>query len=186
MEANKILSADLLDIVFEGRNKAYGAYELRRGYRKRLLTALSVLFALFALLVTGYLLANKFGSADSGKPMISQDVQLTEIKPETEEAPPPVTKPVEPPKAATIRNTQLVIVRDQDVKEDEKPPEVDKLDDTKIGTINQDGIKDDGIPAPPIDEGKGIVEAPKRDQTDYDQTFTKVEIESTYPGGMAA
>ncbi len=34
MEANKILQADILDIVFEGRNKEYGAYELRRTYKK--------------------------------------------------------------------------------------------------------------------------------------------------------
>ncbi len=35
MEANKILQADLLDLVFEGRNKDYGAYELRKKYNKR-------------------------------------------------------------------------------------------------------------------------------------------------------
>jgi len=72
------------------------------------------------------------------------------------------------------------------VKEEDKPPEVEKLEETKIGTINQEGLKDDGIVAPPIDDGKGVVEAPKRDATDYDQTFTKVEIESSYPGGAAA
>ncbi len=37
-----------------------------------------------------------------------------------------------------------------------------------------------------MDDGKGVVEAPKRDNTDYDQTFTKVEIESSFPGGAAA
>lgn len=30
MEPNKILGADILDIVFENRNKEYGAYELRK------------------------------------------------------------------------------------------------------------------------------------------------------------
>ena len=32
MEANKILKADILDIIFEGKNKSYGAYELRKTY----------------------------------------------------------------------------------------------------------------------------------------------------------
>ncbi|RYY09942.1 MAG: energy transducer TonB, partial [Chitinophagaceae bacterium] len=32
MDINKIMSADILDIIFEGRNKEYGAYELRKGY----------------------------------------------------------------------------------------------------------------------------------------------------------
>ena len=40
MEANKIMNADILDIVFEGRNKEYGAYELRRSYNKRLMFGL--------------------------------------------------------------------------------------------------------------------------------------------------
>ena len=36
MEANKILNSDVLDILFEGRNKEYGAYELRKFYNKRM------------------------------------------------------------------------------------------------------------------------------------------------------
>ena len=61
---------------------------------------------------------------------------------------------------------------------------MEKLEDTKIGDVNQKGIQDDNITAPPSDN-KGVVEAPK-DNTDYDKTFTKVEIESDYPGGIAA
>ena len=76
------------------------------------------------------------------------------------------------------------IVKDEEVKAEEKPPEVEKLEDTKIGDVNQKGIQDDNITAPPSDN-KGVVEAPK-DNTDYDKTFTKVEIESEYPGGAAA
>ena len=36
MEINKILTADILDIIFDGRNKEYGAYELRKTYNKRI------------------------------------------------------------------------------------------------------------------------------------------------------
>ncbi len=36
MEINKILTADILDIIFDGRNKQYGAYDLRKTYNKRL------------------------------------------------------------------------------------------------------------------------------------------------------
>jgi len=188
MEPNKILTADILDIVFEGRNKEYGAYELRRGYRKRLITAMLSLLALFVLLFVGYLLANKFSSEDNQKAIVVQEVQLEDIKQQEKEEPPPPPppKPPEPPKVEMAKFTPPKIVKDEEVKEDEKPPEVEKLEDTKIGVINQEGIKDEGIVAPPIDDGKGVVEAPKRDETDYDQTFTKVEIESSYPGGMAA
>ena len=188
MEPNKILTADILDIVFEGRNKEYGAYELRKTYRKRLLTALASMFALFLLLFVGYLVASKFSSGDKDKAMVVQEVQLEEIKQQEKEEPPPPPPPAPPPppKIEVAKFTPPVIVKDEEVKEDEKPPEMEKLEETKIDVFNQEGIKDEGIVAPPIDDGKGVVEAPKRDETDYDQTFTKVEIESSYPGGAAA
>ncbi|HAN65961.1 MAG TPA: energy transducer TonB, partial [Chitinophagaceae bacterium] len=40
MEPNKILQADILDIIFDGKNKAYGAYDLRKTYNKTLVKAL--------------------------------------------------------------------------------------------------------------------------------------------------
>jgi len=66
--------------------------------------------------------------------------------------------------------------------DDKKPPEVEELEDTKIGTVNQEGAKDEGIVAPPIEAG-GVVEAPKED--DYDKVFQKVEIDAEFPGGTA-
>ncbi|MDR3715765.1 MAG: TonB family protein [Puia sp.] len=183
MEVNKILNADILDIIFEGRNKEYGAYELRKTYNKRLTKALIAVAALLLLLFLGYLLSN----LDTGKKkaaMVVQDVQLEEVKEEKKNEPPPPPPPkVEPPKVEIAKFTPPKIVPDDKVKEDEKPPEQDKLEDTKIGTVNQEGVKDEGITAPPVsDAGKGVVEAPK-DNEDYDKTFTKVEIESEYPGG---
>ena len=52
MEANKILSADILDLVFEDRNKEYGAYQLRKTYNGRIIKALVITasVALLALL----------------------------------------------------------------------------------------------------------------------------------------
>ena len=43
MEANKILNADFLDILFEGRNKEYGAYELRKAYNKRMMRSIIIM-----------------------------------------------------------------------------------------------------------------------------------------------
>ena len=51
MEPNKILQADILDLVFEGRNKDYGAYELRKTYNRRILTALIITFGVGILIV---------------------------------------------------------------------------------------------------------------------------------------
>ena len=186
MDVNKILSADVLDIVFDGRNKEYGAYELRKTYNKRLAMSLVTLAGIILLFFVGYVLAGVIGNNKNNKPMNVQDVQLEDVKEEKKNEPPPPPPPkVEPPKVEMAKFTPPKIVKDEQVKEEEKPPEQEKLEDTKIGTQNQEGIKDEGLAAP-VDQGKGVVEAPKKDETDYDQTFTKVEIESDYPGGAGA
>jgi periplasmic protein TonB len=184
MEVNKILTADVLDIIFDGRNKAYGAYDLRKTYNNRLRTALFVMGGLVLALVAGYFISNYQGKGEVVKPVV-QDVQLEDVKEEKKnEPPPPPPPPKPPPQVEMAKFTPPKIVKDEEVKAEEKPPEVEKLEDTKIGTANQEGIKDDNMTAPPSDN-KGVVEAPK-DNTDYDKTFTKVEIESEYPGGIAA
>jgi protein TonB len=190
MDVNKILSADILDIVFEGRNKDYGAYELRKTYNKRLAIALIVTASVILLMFGGYVLSNVLADKDNAKDVVVQDLQLEEIKQEEqreEPPPPPPPKPPDPPKVEMAKFTPPKFVKDEEVKEEEKPPEVEKLEETKIGTVNQEGIKDEGIVAPPVeDAGKGVVEAPKKEEEDWDKTFTKVEIESSYPGGAAA
>jgi hypothetical protein len=44
MDTNKILSADILDLIFDARNKDYGAYELRRSYPQRVIKNKSIAF----------------------------------------------------------------------------------------------------------------------------------------------
>ncbi len=188
MDSNKILSADILDIIFEGRNKEYGAYELRKTYNKRLKKALLASAAFCGLLFGGYLLANNFSSKHNGTIQVD-DRFLTELKADEPKVEPPVkpTKPPELPKQDMKRFTTLTIVKDDQVKDEDKPPENKILDDTKIGLLNQDGIKNDDVVAPPIgDEGKGIVETPKKPEEDYEKIFVSVQIESEYPGGKAA
>jgi len=51
METKDILKSDVLDIIFEGRNKTYGAYELRKNYEKRLRNAIIGCVAIAGVLV---------------------------------------------------------------------------------------------------------------------------------------
>jgi periplasmic protein TonB len=186
MDVNKILNADILDIIFEGRNKEYGAYDLRKTYNKRIIRAIAGTLVIIVLLFAGYLISNLNGGPKK-QAMVVEDVQLEDVKQEKKEPPPPPPPKIEPPKVEMAKFTPPKIVPDKEVKPEEKPPEQEKLEDTKIGTVNQEGVKDDGIAAPPVsDAGKGVVEAPKKDDEDYDKTFTKVEIESEFPGGAAA
>jgi protein TonB len=188
LDVNKILSADILDIIFDGRNKDYGAYELRKTYNKRMTYALAGMAGLLALIFIAYFVVNTIEANSHKEKMVVKDVQLEEVKAEekkNEPPPPPPPPKQEPPKVEMAKFTPPKIVKDEEVKEEEKPPEQEKLEDTKIGSVNQEGIKDEGIVAP-VDNGKGVTEAPKKDETDYDKTFTKVEIESEYPGGSGA
>ena len=186
MEGNKILSADILDIIFEGRNKEYGAYDLRKTYNKRLKIALLSSAAFCGLLIGGYLLANNFAEKNA-RPLIAKDLTLDMLKPDETKIEPPVTPPVKPPKVQPIEIKSFTPPRivNEDVKDTEKPPEMDELVDTKIGAINQDGIKDDGVIAPPVaDDGKNVVDVPKKDLEDYEKIWVSVQIESEYPGGF--
>jgi len=186
MEINKILSADVLDIIFDGRNKEYGAYDLRKSYNKRITYALIVTFAVCLLLLLGSILANSFKKENKNQ-IIVQDVTLEDMKKEEKKPdvpPPPPPPKQEPPKVEITKFTPPKIVKDEEVKD--PPPEQEKLADTHIGTINQEGTKDEGIVAPPVEsKGTGVVEAPKVEE-DYDKVFTVVQIEAEFPGGKAA
>lgn len=186
-EANKILKTDFLDLLFADRNKAYGAYELRRSYAKRMTTALLVTAGVILLIFLSSFLSKQFAPDEAALDV--KDVELTKLPdepPPVEPPPPPPPKELPPPpKVEMTKFTPPVIVKDEEVKKEDIPPDVEKLEDTKIAVISQEGIKDEGIAAPVVDEGKAVVEAPK-DETNYDQTFTKVEVEAEFPGGLGA
>lgn len=181
MEANKILSADLLDLVFEDRNKDYGAYALRKTYNKRLWRALIITAAVALLAFLGSVLAN---SINTGNNKVKIDtVNLQDIKQEEEkkvEPPPPPPKPPEPPKVEMKQFTPPVIKKDEEVQK--PPPEQEELKEAKIDVQNQEGIKDQNIATPVVDEKK-VVEEKKED--DENTIFTKVEVEASFPGGDA-
>jgi protein TonB len=184
MEANKILSADILDLVFEGRNKEYGAYDLRKTYNKRIIMALIITGSLMILALLGSVLASTLKTSDDNtlniKEVTIQDIQQEEDKPEP--PPPPPPKPPDPPKIEMAKFTPPKIVKDEEVQE--PPPEQKELEEVKIDIIKQEGIKDEGIVAPAvIDDGKGIVEEKKEDEN---KIFEKVEIEATFKGGESA
>lgn len=186
MEISKILTADVLDIIFEGKNKEYGAYELRKTYSKRLTTSLSVMGALVLLLIAGYVFGMNRKSEVLAKDYVIPVTELADVKPpvEPEELPPPPKQ--KPPEVATIQSTPPLIVRDDQVKPEEMPPTVDEQADAKIALNTKAGDLDDGIVAPPNDAAdKGIIVAPER-KANPDSLFLKVEIESTYPGGNPA
>ena len=92
MEANKILSADILDIIFDGKNKEYGAYQLRKSYKKTLTKALAITGLALLLVLLGTVFA---GIIEKNKPREINvlDTQMAEVK-ENEPPPPPPPPPL--------------------------------------------------------------------------------------------
>ena len=173
MEANKILNADILDILFEGRNKSYGAYQLRKTYNSRMLKALIVTGALLLIIVGGSFIVNAMNSHNAKDDLNVLDTQMAEVK--KDEPPPPEIKQIQftPPK----------IVKDEEVKKDEKIQEI--KDDAVISTKTVESDNTNQVVQAPVeDKGTNITTTPVK--VDEDQIFTKVEKEAEYPGGLAA
>ena len=177
MEANKILQADVLDLVFEGRNKEYGAYELRKKYNKRILLALGITAAVAIAAIAGTLLAKEIGGGDEAQSEV-RDVTLKSIEepePPPPPPPPPPKAPPPPPQVELTKFTPPVIKKDEEVQKQEIPPQ-EELQETHIAEINQEGEKNLQVQVPPVvEESKGTVEAPKIDENEI---FQKVEIEA--------
>lgn len=183
MEANKILQSDILDLIFEDRNKEYGAYELRKKYNKRITMALIITAAIALAIVGATFLSKAFASKDNGE-VEARDVVIQNIEenkpPPPPPPPPPPKAPPPPPQIETTKFTPPVIKKDEEVKKEEIPPveEVQKVD-----VISKEGIKDEGLVQnlPPVDKGTGVVEAPKVE--DENKIFEKVEIEASVNPG---
>ena len=147
MEANKILNADILDLIFEDRNKEYGAYDLRKTYNKRILKALIITASVALLALLGSLLAKAFTSKNNN--VVQHEITLQEIKEEEKKpdtASSSSSKTTTPPKVEMAKFTPPKIVKDEEVKE--VIQENKELEDKKIDVVNQEGIKDDNIAAP--------------------------------------
>jgi protein TonB len=185
MEINKILSADVLDIIFDGKNKQYGAYELRKTYNKRLTKAIIITLGMVLFAFLGTVLSNVIAKNATEKIEVL-DTQMAEVKKNDAPPPPPPPPPPKappPPEINQVKFTPPKIVKDEEVKADEKIEEIkdDQVISTK--TVESDN-KNAIVQAPVEDKGTQIVEAPKAD--DEDKIFTKVENEAEFPGGQQA
>jgi protein TonB len=179
METNKILSADVLDILFDGRNKEYGAYTLRKGYNGRLGRSLLVMGGVVVVLFMMSFVTRK---GPHGVKPAAPDVVTLSIAPD-HPLPPPPQVPVRVQPVATVRDVRIRIVPDKEATD--PIPENKDLEIPKIGTQTVAGLADDVVgPPAALSEGKGnVVEAPK---VEDDAPYTDVQIESTYPGGVPA
>lgn len=126
MEAYKIQSADLLDIIFDGRNKSYGAYLLRKNYNSRLATSLMLMMFIVVLSVVLLSLAQRQKEVFVSPVII--DPTLVDISPKPL---PSIQKVIiRPPVTPKVENTKPIIVNDNKVL---KPlPAVEEFTDNNM------------------------------------------------------
>ncbi len=198
-----LISNDWLSLVFKDRNKAYGAYEMRRTAPKRfnwsLIVVLLIIIGAFAI----SFVVNKVQEARRAE--LEQQMKMAELeaaknKPKEEKK--AVVKEKEPEKKpeekkevvekvkSSIKFTAPVIKKDSEVKaEDEFKSQAQLMQtNTAIGALNVQGNDDGGAvlrttmttiaaPAAPEPEKKEEVET---------KVFDMVEQMPSFPGGEAA
>lgn len=181
MEKMQILTADLLDIVFDGRNKNYGAYDLRKTYSRRMEWALAGTAIVCLLFIVGNLLASKapkHGSIDK-----VQVINLSDFKEAEKKQEPIVQKKIEQQVATERHNVPLIVPDDKVMPEDEIK-DIDELENVKIGNKHLEGSKDEGITDAPAEPAISTTKL-GNDEPDYTKEFKIVQIQARFPDGMA-
>lgn len=183
-----LIDNNWVDLVFEGKNKEYGAYVLRKNTGKRNVWSVIIMLAIAAALgaiigVNAIIEANK-------KEEISAEVELMnitkkEVKVE-KKAPVKIeeAKPVEKVKSS-VKFVPPVIKKDSEVKPEEELKSQDDLNKTKtaIGSFNVEGNDDKGGEVLKAKEVIAQPEPPKHEET---KIFDVVEQPPSFPGGQAA
>lgn len=197
MQANNIMNADMLDILFEHKNKAYGAYDLRRTYDKRLYYALGATFTMSMLFTLTTLFAGDGNKKAITPPLvIDYVIEQHEEKPKEKIAEPLPAAPAPAPRQTLeqIRVSNVTppqIARDDQVTADNTVPPVADLDKTIIGNVNIAGGDDPGSVAPPVNgtglggTGLGRVGGGGNEVVD-EKGVVSVQIEARFPGGPEA
>lgn len=189
MNKNQILKSDILDIIFDGRNKTYGAYELRKLYPHRIKKSILAMFALAAAFYLFTLLPESQKKAIT-RPFDFVETKLTKVVIEPEKPP----SPVEPDKPASgakqpvnqrmfINN--LLIVSEQIKTDSIKTITPDELISNRFVNLPQ-SLPPLVQPVPPVKEtGNDNNDKPKINKT-VPLDFDAVDVPPVFPGGMDA
>jgi protein TonB len=186
MSVNVNLSeASLLDNIFDGRNKSYGAYELRTNSSKRTVLALILSSIFFVGLVSIlYFSMKKKDKAEEKITKVELKKVNTPLKREEKKILEEIKKeiPIEKVKSVVdiVKNVPPVVVAAKTT--DKEIPPTDEFKNVKTGS---DDVKGDAT-ALKQKEGEQAEEDQKGDDTDYNSIFTSVQVQALPPGGMNA
>jgi protein TonB len=146
MDSKKFLESDYLDILFHGRNKAYGGYQLRKSYPARIRRAGMFLAAIALASFTYTVWADKMEGKRVGTlalPVVDTTV-FTSVPPP--EKPQPLPKVEEPSAAAKVKTQEFNTLRIEDDNKVDKPVATQaELEKATVGklTVDADSFGDE-------------------------------------------
>ncbi len=184
-----LISNEWADLVFQGRNKVYGAYQLRRGTSKRNIVSMIFVAAVAAVAYLGLAAYNSYQEAQKAKFEAEMEASLLDAKKEAK-----VEKKTETPKVEQVQKvekvkssiafTPPVIKKDSEVKPEEEMKTQDELKETKtaIGAFDVKGNDDAGGTVLKAVEEIAAPEPPKHEE-EQNKIFEVVEQKPQFPGG---
>ncbi len=194
MNKNSILKSDILDIVFDNRNKEYGAYNLRKFYPGRIKIALGIMFV-FAFLFSAFTM---LPPKETSSGLIYCPIEETKFVNILEEPKQPEIKkavvkmPDAVPQAKAEPVSQNKYVSKIDIVDNKEKTDIIKTltPEKQIGNVNID-VPDAGpVLVKPVEKPSSVgdddavitAKVDKGTAMDADA----VEVMPSYPGGMNA
>lgn len=185
-----------VEMVFAGKNKEYGAYQLRKGTSGRNIKSLLIL-VIAAALVGGFLawkvIEQKQAEEQQAYMEAMELAKLQQQAKKEEKKKEPVKPKIEPKKEIPVaRETQKftapVIKKDELVKEENQVKQMDKLDEkVAVGTENKEGVKDRTVEAVRSEIAVAAPPPPPAPKPEVaTKVFDVVEEMPSFPGGQGA
>ena len=170
------------DLVFEKRNKSYGAYQIRKSYTLNGLLGFGAAIVVVIMLIVGPILADWISSLKPKKaPVVEKKVEVTlknteSIDEEDKKEEIKEFKKQEAPKMESVKFTVPIVT----TEEVEEVTTQEDLTASNPGSVTQQGL--DGFTGMPDGEGTEEVIG----NTNTDEVFTVVEQMPEFPGGETA
>ena len=128
MKAQEIDNTSWADIVFEKRNKSYGAYFIRNIYSKNVVLASAITFVISAVILAFPTISEFFNADERIEDTSLKQVKYTDLAP-----PPPIDKNVPPPPKMDIPPPVKTIIKFLPPKVTDKQ----EVDEDKMLTIDE-------------------------------------------------
>lgn len=181
------------DLVFQNKNKEYGAYPLRRNTGKRNLWSIIIMFLAAILGFSAFTIVKTIQAnqkVENTQEVVLSDIVEKKEKPKVEKKPEikiPEQQKMPEKVASSVKFTEPVIKKDNQVKEDNQLKQQEDLNETttKIGALDVKG-NDEGGEVLKVEKAEIEQPKPEPQKVEDNKVFDVVEQQPAFPGGQGA